>query len=184
MDNLQTEDYKWWLSLLDVYSAQPYEHLAKVFMVRGEEGMSKHILYEAREIEKKASDIVLFTRIWLHMKGYFIGHGYYLQYALFSATGLLLFGAIIIFIAPWGKDPTAKGVERSLRDKKKDESLVKYLTFCAMFSFDRLVPFIQLRQKNQCIELEGIVAFYFVIHQISGYVLATLLAIGLTGLAK
>ena len=57
------------------------------------------------------------------MKGYFIGHGYYLQYALFSATGSLCVRCYNYLIAPWGMDPTAEGVERSLRDRKKDKSV-------------------------------------------------------------
>ena len=50
------------------------------------------------------------------------------------------------------------------------------------YSIDLLLPIIQLRKSHYDIELEGRTRDYFYVHQIMGYVLATVLIAWLSGL--
>ena len=52
------------------------------------------------------------------------------------------------------------------------------------YSLDLLLPIIQLRPKHYEIDLQGSVRYYFYFHQIMGYVLASFLIAGLSGLTK
>ncbi len=52
------------------------------------------------------------------------------------------------------------------------------------YSLDMLLPIIQLRRRHYEVDLRGIVRYYFYFHQIMGYVLASFLIAGLSGLAK
>ena len=53
-----------------------------------------------------------------------------------------------------------------------------------VFSMDTLLPIIRLREKNYHIDLRGGLAYYFYFHKIIGYVLASFLIAGLSGLTK
>jgi len=52
------------------------------------------------------------------------------------------------------------------------------------YSFDLLLPIIRLREQHYCIDLAGWARYYFYIHKIMGWVLASFLVAGLSGLTK
>jgi hypothetical protein len=47
-----------------------------------------------------------------------------------------------------------------------------------------LLPIIQLRKEHSDIDLDGAAQYYFYFHKIMGYVLASFLIAGLSGLTK
>ena len=52
------------------------------------------------------------------------------------------------------------------------------------YSLDLLLPVVRLREQHYDIDLQGRVRYYFYVHQIMGYVLASFLIAGLSGLTK
>ena len=53
------------------------------------------------------------------------------------------------------------------------------------YSFDRFLPLVRLREYNYTeIEVRGWLAYYFYFHQMMGFILASLLIAGVTGLAE
>jgi len=58
------------------------------------------------------------------------------------------------------------------------------MPFGIAYSFDMLLPIIQLREKHKKIDLQGWPRYYFYTHKIMGYVLASFLIAGLAGLTK
>ena len=50
------------------------------------------------------------------------------------------------------------------------------------YSLDLLLPIIQLRARHYEVDLQGLVRYYFYFHQMMGYVLASFLIAGLSGL--
>jgi hypothetical protein len=54
----------------------------------------------------------------------------------------------------------------------------------ASYSFDMLLPIVQLRPKHYDIDLAGWPRYYFYVHKIVGWALASFLVAGLAGLTK
>ena len=52
------------------------------------------------------------------------------------------------------------------------------------YSFDMLLPVIRLREEHYKIDLVGGTRYYFYFHRIMGWVLASFLIAGLSGLTK
>jgi hypothetical protein len=52
------------------------------------------------------------------------------------------------------------------------------------YSFDMLLPVIRLREQHYAVDLTGAPRYYFYCHKIMGWVLASFLVAGLSGLTK
>jgi len=52
------------------------------------------------------------------------------------------------------------------------------------FSFDMLLPIVKLRDYHYTVDLKGWARYYFYFHKLMGYLLASFLIAGLTGLTK
>jgi hypothetical protein len=52
------------------------------------------------------------------------------------------------------------------------------------YSFDLLLPIIRLRDAHYEMDLKGFARYYFYIHKIMGYLLASFLIAGVSGLTK
>jgi hypothetical protein len=52
------------------------------------------------------------------------------------------------------------------------------------YSFDLLLPIIRLRDSHYAIELKAPARYYFYFHKIMGYLLASFLIAGVSGLTK
>jgi hypothetical protein len=52
------------------------------------------------------------------------------------------------------------------------------------YSFDMLLPVIKLRDAHYQIDLAGWPRYYFYVHKVAGFVLASFLVAGISGLTK
>ena len=52
------------------------------------------------------------------------------------------------------------------------------------YSFDMLLPIVRLRDQHYSVDLEGWPRYYFYVHKIVGWALASFLVAGLSGLTK
>jgi hypothetical protein len=174
----ETNDYRadrdtaWylnWLARQSKYSPQPYEYLASVLRREGHQDRVHEILYESknRELEnaKSWTEWMKLFLLWL-----FIGYGH--KYSMTMGWFLLL---VVIGSFVYKPPPLAT---HAGKDKVIDR---------VFFSLDMLLPLIELDKRHRADYAHGLARgkrFYFYVHTIFGYLLASYLIAGLSGLAK
>jgi len=90
--------------------------------------------------------------------------------SFFWVIGLVLLGTLLL---RWSK-----------QNRVVDQEGKPPIKLAFFYSLDMLLPIIKLRGRHYDIDLEGYVRYYFYFHQIMGYVLASFLIAGLSGLTK
>ena len=141
------------------YSRQPYEQLATVLQTQGDTGRATAIRYSARERERREA-----PSLWLKLLDSVVGYGYYPEKSFGWAAFFVILGAVVLQMS--GEGPK-NGMP---------------LGFA--YSFDMLLPVVRLREKHYSIDLAGPARYYFYFHRIMGWVLASFLVAGLSGLTK
>ena len=58
------------------------------------------------------------------------------------------------------------------------------MPFGVAYSFDMLLPIVRLREEHYKTDLHGFARYYFYGHKILGYVLASFLIAGISGVTK
>jgi hypothetical protein len=151
-----------WLDKQPRYTAAPYEQLATVLRSYGRSRDADEIMYTSK---RRDHDQAPFPRsLWLTAVNWLIGYGHHIERALFWVAGFVIAGVAVLRLSGQGpKNGMPYGVA---------------------YSFDMLLPIIQLRKKHYEIDLEGWPRYYFYVHRIMGYVLAAFLGAGLAGLTK
>jgi hypothetical protein len=163
--DMATRPAQWWEKWLrkqEGYSPQSYENLAATLSKLGHLATAKTILYAGREREREIAPFPESIELWLERA--FIGYGYRIYYSLFWATGFILLGSVILRLSHQG--PNNK------------------MPYGIAFSFDMLLPIVKLRKYHYEIDLKGWVRYYFYFHKLMGYLLASFLIAGLSGLTK
>jgi uncharacterized protein YjbI with pentapeptide repeats len=156
--------FKDWLGKQKPYSPQPYEHLASVFLKAGYKDKADDILFAGRERQRSEATSTWRGRAWLFLVKIFIGYGYRIYYAIYWVLGFIAIGAVMLSASKQGP---ANGMPYGIA-----------------YSVDMLLPIIRLRELHYEIELAGWARYYFYFHKLMGYVLASFLVAGLSGLTK
>lgn len=156
--------YVGWLERDPTYSPQPYSQLADVFRAAGYKAKANAILYEGRERERsEATGIEKWGLSLLKWTiGYGLGHRYFR--ALFWIGGLVVLGVMVLRVTGEGR---RNGMPWGIA-----------------FSLDQLLPIVKLRECHYDVELEGFARYYFYAQKVMGYVLASFLVAGLSGLTQ
>ena len=184
--DMASRDAQWfidWLAKDETYSPQPYQQLASVLRAAGHNEKADDILYTSKERQRTelAKTGAWASWLWSTLKLVFIGHGYRIYYALFGIVGLVILGAIIF--------------------RRTKEAKEANMPFGIFYSFDMLLPIIKLREKHYEIDFADYerdwrylrfffkgdwrpARYYFYVHQLMGYALASFLFAGLSGLTK
>jgi hypothetical protein len=151
-----------WFSKQGGYSAQPYEQLALVLQNLGLTTDATDVRYLGREKEREGSKgwryLGLTSLNWL------VGYGYYPQFAIAWVILLIALGALVL--------------------RTSRQGLANGMPYGIAYSFDMLLPLIKLREWHYEINLEGWVRYYFYWQKIAGWILASFLVAGLSGLTK
>jgi hypothetical protein len=151
-----------WFRKLDHYTPEPYDKLASVVRSQGDGTLATAILYSGRERERSESKGEYW--VWLTILSWMIGYGYYLHRAIWWVLCLVVVGAAVM--------------------RRSGEGPRNGMPFGLAFSFDILLPIIRLRDRHYQIDLQSWARYYFYVHKIMGYILASFLIAGLTGLTK
>ena len=153
-----------WLVRDRSYAPQPYHELAKLLRETGQTEKADEILYAGRERERRAAWGL--ERLGLDILNMTIGYGfgYRYFYALFWVAALVGLGVLML----WA------GGERKRHG----------MTLGIAYSLDMLLPIIRLRDAHYDIDLVSTARYYFYVHKVMGYVLASFLVAGLAGLTK
>jgi hypothetical protein len=151
-----------WLAKQATYSPQPYEQLAGILQKMGHKDEAEDILYAGKDRELSQSSG--FDWVGLFLLKIFIGYGYRIYYAIGWVLGFIALGALVLKLSKQGAKHN--------------------MPYGIAYSFDMLLPLIKLREHHYNIEPTGWPRYYFYVHKIMGYVLASFLIAGLSGLAK
>jgi hypothetical protein len=151
-----------WLARQERYAAQPYDQLASRLKSNGKSEMATAIRYAGSERERKESS-GWWRYTWLTIFKWSVGYGYRPWRALGWTAGLVLLGAVILCISGEGSR--------------------NHMPWGLAYSFDMLLPIVKLREWHYQVDLMGWARYYFYAHKIMGYLLASFLIAGLSGLS-
>ncbi len=164
--SMARRDISWikkWLEKQRSYSPQPYEQLGKVLRETGYKKKANDILYAGKKRER--SEATWLNWLNLILQEIFVGYGYRIRYTFGWVIALTLFGAFMLW-------KTGQGLSNNVPDS-------------IFYSLDMLLPIIKLDEAHYKIPLTSSVAkYYFYFHKLSGYVLASFLIAGLSGITK
>src|ERR1043166_2836068 len=93
-----------------------------------------------------------------------IGYGHRMERALYWVIGLVFLGAVVLRVS-------GQGIRNGM-------------PIGISYSFDMLLPVIRLRDAHYDVDLIGWPRYYFYCHKIMGYILASFLIVGISGLTK
>jgi hypothetical protein len=164
---------KWfvsWLARDEFYTPQPYEQASNVLRQMGHPEMATDVLYAGRERDRKQAWQRKEYLRWLGLSllngtiGYGLGYRI-LFWPLYWVIALVLIGTIVL-----------RATGQTLRDDGQ--------TIGLWYSFDTLLPVVELRQAHYDIDLEGFARYWFYVHKLMGYVLVSFLIAGLSGLTS
>jgi hypothetical protein len=153
-----------WFAKLNRYSRQPYAQLAKVLEAQGEIVLATDVRYAEREADRARPQHPWFVSAWLTLLKWMIGYGYYPQLAILWIVLLVALGALVLRVS--GEGPK------------------HHMPWGLSYSFDVLLPGIRLREKHYQVDIASKWRYYFYFHRIMGWVLASFLVAGLSGLTK
>ena len=162
MAGRSAEWFEQWLGRQEVYSSQPYEQLAHVLQNNGDVGKATEILYAGKERERRASSGARY--VWMTTLKLVVGYGYHIERALYWALGFVFVGWLVLLATK--------------QTRKYD------VPIGITYSFDMLLPLLALRKKHYDIDLDDLPRCYFYVHKVVGYILASFLVVGLSGLTK
>ena len=149
-----------WLGKQAAYTPAPYQQLAAILREQGRSDDADEILYAGKERERAQSSSLHY--LWLSVNKLFIGYGYHVWWTLLGVAVLLLAWVLFLWFSGEGRKHG--------------------MPYGFIYSFDMLLPIIRLREKHYKIDLIGCVRYYFYLHKIMGFVLASFLIAGLSGL--
>jgi uncharacterized protein YjbI with pentapeptide repeats len=158
--NISQQAEKWFGK--QAYAPQPYEQLASVLQANGLIDEATDIRYAGKVREWRASSGL--SWVWLFLLNYSIGFGYHLEYAFAWALGFVLLGWAVLYA-------TGQRAKHGM-------------TLGLAYSFDMLLPLVQLDKKHDDVDLDPWPQRYFYAHKIVGVLLASFIAAGISGLTK
>lgn len=155
-----------WLAKDEEYSPQPYRQLAGFFRTAGDNRKADAILYSGRERERDESVGLAWWGLTLLKYTIGYGLGYRQFWSLYWVAGFVLTGVIVLW--------------------RSDAIRTNGLPWTVACSFDLLLPVVRLndRHRDYVQEMAGLGIYYFYVHQIAGWVLASFLIAGLSGLPQ
>jgi hypothetical protein len=151
-----------WFGRTETYSPQPYDQLASTVQRQGQGDQAIEIRISGRNRERR--DAGWLDWIWLSVLNWAIGYGYYPFSAAYWACGMVVLGVLVLRLT---KEGPRNGMPYGIA-----------------YSFDTLLPLVRLRERHYQIDLKPPARYYFYVHRIMGYVLASFLIAGLSGLTK
>ena len=167
--SMATREISWmkeWLEKQKSYSPGPYQQLAKVLTNEGYDGKATAVLFEGKKRQQEKTKTLSLHWWLLVLQWLFIGYGYRNFRVFWWVMILWGLGTIILY---WSGQDVGHEIEMS----------------GIAYSIDMLLPIIELHKPHYTeITLQGWVRVYFYTHKVFGYVLASFLIAGLSGLTK
>ncbi|MGH7381602.1 MAG: hypothetical protein ACREKR_05150 [Candidatus Methylomirabilales bacterium] len=151
-----------WLGKQPLYSPQPYQQLANVLRKAGHRQRANDVLYAGKERERKQAKGRQWA--WLTALKWVIGYGFRIYYTLPWLLALIVAGALVLRVTNQGP--------------------LNGMPYGFSYSVDMLLPIIELSKRHYEIPLEGFARYYFYFHKLMGWILASFIVAGITGLTE
>jgi len=158
------DDHVPWFNKVKRYSRQPYQQLANVLQAQGDVERATAVRFAERDRDRSRPEQPWYIAGWLGLLKWMIGYGYYPYYSLIWIVVFVGLGALVL---RWSGEGRRNNMPVGLS-----------------YSFDMLLPVIRLRDRHYQMDLHGWARYYFYAHKIMGWVLASFLVAGLSGLTK
>lgn len=178
------EWFQAWLDKMREYSPQPYEQCANALRESGQPENANTVRYMGKEEERqKAWDDNNIKR-WLGLSilnitiGYGLGARYF--WCLWWAGGLMILGTIIFCTAR----NNHKFIESEQQAEPDQQAKPVIWMKGLAYSLDMLLPLIKLQDKHEKYELPGWRLYYFYLHKMVGWILASFILAGLAGITQ
>lgn len=173
----------------DRFYPQPYEQLAEVLRKSGYDADARKILIAKAKDRARFGQLSFFGRPWHRLLGLTIGYGYWPWQALWFVLGIVILGWVLFAIG------FRAGVMTPTKERTPRPNALVY-------SLDTFVPLVDLHQGSYWLpdaEKRGelrisekltlpvsgsLLRWYLWSHIVAGWVLTTLLAVGLSGLVR
>lgn len=171
---------KQWLELDDPYSPQPYEQLAAILRQAGEVERANRILHAGRERARTSAwswrrplqkKLGFFRWLGLSALKVTIGYGIGLRFFYALIWALALTGVGIVVLAVWPPLPASEVRLDSWLDR-------------LAYSFDQLLPIIELSKGFSDVSLPHRAVQYFYLHRLFGFLLGAFITAGIAGLTQ
>jgi hypothetical protein len=155
-----------WLEKDRTISPHPYHQLGSVLRSMGHAETADAVLYAGKESERRAAGWRKPKWWGMSLLKWTIGYGYGYRYfyALWWVVGITLIGALILATTSTGQEFTLAGK--------------------LAYSFDLLLPIVELDKRHSLEAISGWQRYYFYGHELLGYVLGSFIVAGLAGLTK
>jgi hypothetical protein len=156
---------EWWLGWLarqQPCSQHPYETLATALEKYGYKSKAKAIQYAGKNCE--LGNATGMEYLSLKIQQLVIGYGYYNFRALYWAVLFVVLGVLVLRV-------TKEGIEHGM-------------PYGVVFSIDMLLPIVKLRDAHFKIDLRSPARYYFYVHRVVGFLLASFILAGVSGLTK
>jgi len=158
-----------WLEKQKTFSPGSYHQLASALERIGQSDKANDVRYAGKERER--NERVRFSKSWWAMSllNWTIGYGYGARYfrSLYWVSALTVVGAGVYVSSISAMPMNLSMVASSL-----------------VYSLDMLLPIVTLNESHKLDQLSHGYAYYFYLHKVMGYVLASFLIAGLSGLSK
>jgi cytoskeletal protein CcmA (bactofilin family) len=198
---LTAETWIDWLRLQPAkpFRPQPYEQLAAVLQTSGQDNDAKDVLY-AKEIDRAQRGELSWSQVpWYRIFGPLIGYGYKPWRAFWLSLAVVILGTVLFGLgehydlmvpAKFDGFVTARDGSRSLTDDYPRMSPFMYSldAFTPLISLDQAEYWLPAANRGAAFDVGPIhfttgnlLRIYMWFHIIAGWVLSTLLFVGLTG---
>lgn len=193
-----------WLHLMpyDKFRNQPYEQLAKVLRNSGQEEDAKKIMIAKSQDELKLAALPKGSKFVKHVLGLTIGFGYRPFMVCKWAFAFILLGSILFGAGYHNEVVTPSNNMANSGDASTNKGTADYRKFNAIiYSLDIFIPLIDFFESSNWnvngnrgkiivdfgwwdLRTGSLLCFYTYIHIFVGWVLTTLLAVGLSGVLR
>lgn len=154
------------------YLPQPYEQLAKVLKEMGHEGEARKVLIAKNQDRARLKGVWWPGRVGHGILGVTIRYGYRPEHALIWMLIFLAAGTVLF----------SMGEKAGLLPDVKEGASPAFCAF--VYSLDSFVPVVDLYQAKYRLPTGFWLRLYHWVHICAGWVLTTLLVVGLTGLVR
>lgn len=139
-----------WLSRLNQFSTQPYQHFAKVLRTEGSQLGAQRVLFAMEDRRRKLADGRWLARVWSAFLKLTVGYGYYpSRPAVWWLAALTLFGFLLFWAAYSAGNmvPTEKEAYSTFEQDRRPPSY--YGNFHALiYSFENSFQIVKLGQAD------------------------------------
>jgi hypothetical protein len=159
-----------WLARDEPYTPEPYQHCAEVLREIGHPEMANAVLYAGRERERKQawrSGNKLRATGLLLLRG-FVGYGYGQRLLWHPLAWVVAFVAAGTAVLHFGGVP----------------GILAHTGPAVSYSLDMLLPIVEFEKSFENVVLHGFAKYYFYFQKLMGWLLASFLIAGLSGLTK